>query len=86
MRVCASVCVYVCTCGWEGGGGGSSDGVESVHEREDGVGGWRVYTDIGNNESWHRATLPSREKTICVCFVYMCVSCTLCMCEMEGRR
>lgn len=39
MRVCASVCVYVCTCGWEGGGGGSSDGVESVHEREDGVGG-----------------------------------------------
>lgn len=39
MRVCASVCVYVCTCGWEGGGGGNSDGVESVHEREDGVGG-----------------------------------------------
>lgn len=37
--VCGSVCVYVCTCGWEGGGGGSSDGVESVHEREDGVGG-----------------------------------------------
>lgn len=51
-----------------------------------GLGGWRVYTDIGNNESWHTATLPSREKTICVCFVYMCVSCTLCMCEMEGRR
>lgn len=37
-----------------------------------GLGGWRVYTDIGNNESWHRATLPSREKTICVCFVYVC--------------
>lgn len=42
--------------------------------------GWIVYTDIGDNESWHSAKLPDGEKTIvhavCICvhdLHYICV-------------
>lgn len=76
-------CVYVGV--WEGrwwwGGG-----VECVHVTEERGWGWRVYTDIGDNESWHTAKLHSREKTI-VHTVFMCACMhDVHMCKTERRR
>lgn len=49
--------------------------------------GWTVYTDIGDNESWHRAKLPSGETTI-VHAVSLCVRDVqyLCARRRGGRR
>ena len=46
-----------------------------------------MYTDIGDNESWHAAKLPSREKTI----VHAPCSCVrdvhyICVRQGEGGR
>lgn len=61
--------VRACIHAWEGRFRGNN-GAESVHVTER-IWGWTVYTDINDNESWHTAKLPPREKTIvragCVC-------------------